>query len=413
MVQFSMLSRSTHLNRLIQRLHHFPVVALLGPRQVGKTTLARELAASWPGPVKHFDLEDPDDLARLSDPAFVLRPLTGLVVLDEIRTRPDLFPLLRVLADRPDVRTRFLILGSAAPELLKHAAESLAGRVAFHELDGFGFDELAATNSNATENHWIDTRWLRGGFPRSLLAGNPDASREWREAFIRTYLERDLPQLGINLPALTLRRFWTMLAHYHGQTWNSSEIARSLGVSDKTVGRYLDILEGTYMAYRLMPWHTNLGKREIKAPKVFVSDTGLLHTLLGLADTDDLLAHPKCGASWEGLIVHEIIRRSGAGRSEAFFWGVHTGAELDLLIVKNGRRMGFEVKLTRSPKVTAAMHSARKVLDLAQLWVICHGDGPPWAMSEGITAVPAGSIDSVFDSGSNDTNAGAMVDSTS
>jgi predicted AAA+ superfamily ATPase len=229
-----------------------------------------------------------------------------------------------------------------------------------------------------------------------LLAETQDTSREWREAFIRTYLERDLPQLGINLPAMTLRRFWTMLAHYHGQMWNSSEISRSLGVSDKTAGRYLDILEGTYMTYRLMPWHTNLGKRELKAPKVYVSDTGLLHSLLGLADTDALLAHPKCGASWEGFIVREIIRRSGARRDEAFFWGVHTGAELDLLIVKEGKLLGFEVKLTRSPKVTASMHAARKTLKLEHLHVICHGEGPPWAMSEGVTAVPAGSMQTIF-----------------
>jgi predicted AAA+ superfamily ATPase len=392
-----MLPRSGHLDHLAQRLSHFPVVALLGPRQVGKTTLARQFAETWAGPVKQFDLEDPDDQARLSDPAFVLRPLTGLVVLDEIQTRPDLFPLLRVLADRPDTPARFLILGSAAPELLKHAAESLAGRVAFQELDGFGLDELAAANgASGVGPHWLDTRWLRGGFPRALLAGDLRASQEWREAFIRTYLERDLPQLGINLPALTLRRFWTMLAHYHGQTWNSSEIARSLGVSDKTVSRYLDILEGTYMAYRLLPWHTNLGKREVKAPKVYVTDTGILHNLLRIADSDALLAHPKCGASWEGLMVREIIRRSGARRNEAFFWGVHTGAELDLLIVNNGKRMGFEIKLTGSPRITAAMRSARDVLNLDQLYVICHGEGSPWPLSDGITAVPAGSLDAVL-----------------
>jgi len=373
------------------------VVALLGPRQVGKTTLARQLAEAWAGPVKQFDLEDPDDQARLADPAFVLRPLTGLVVLDEIQTRPDLFPLLRVLADRTDTPARFLILGSAAPELLKQAAESLAGRVAFHELDGFGLDELAAANgASGVGPHWLDTRWLRGGFPRALLARDLRASQEWREAFIRTYLGRDLPQLGINLPTLTLRRFWTMLAHYHGQTWNSSEIARSLGVSDKTVSRYLDILEGTYMAYRLLPWHTNLGKREVKAPKVYVTDTGILHNLLGIADSDALLAHPKCGASWEGLMVREIIRRSGARRNEVFFWGVHTGAELDLLIVKNGKRLGFEIKLTRSPKVTAAMRSARDVLNLEHLYVICHGEGAPWQLSDGITAVPACSLDAVL-----------------
>jgi hypothetical protein len=381
-----MIPRPIHLDQLARRLANFPVVAMLGPRQVGKTTLARQLAAQWQGPVRHFDLEDPDDQARLADPAFVLRPLTGLVVLDEIQTRPDLFPLLRVLADRPDTPARFLLLGSAAPELLRHTAETLAGRVAFHELDGLALDEIAPDEAGAD---WLDTRWLRGGFPRALLADDLAGSREWRDAFIRTYLERDLPQLGINLPAITLRRFWTMLAHYHGQTWNGSELARALGVSDKTVSRYLDILEGTFMAFRLPPWHANLGKREVKSPKVYVADTGILHSLLGVGGLDDLLAHPKCGASWEGFMLHEVIRRTGAQRGEVFFWGVHTGAELDLLIHRGDRRLGFEIKLTRSPKVTPSMRSAREVLGLDQLYVVCHGEGEPWPLADGITAVPA------------------------
>jgi len=381
-----MIPRPIHLDQLARRLANFPVVAMLGPRQVGKTTLARQLAAQWQGPVRHFDLEDPDDQARLADPAFVLRPLTGLVVLDEIQTRPDLFPLLRVLADRPDTPARFLLLGSAAPELLRHTAETLAGRVAFHELDGLALDEIAPDEAGAD---WLDTRWLRGGFPRALLADDLAGSREWRDAFIRTYLERDLPQLGINLPAITLRRFWTMLAHYHGQTWNGSELARALGVSDKTVSRYLDILEGTFMAFRLPPWHANLGKREVKSPKVYVADTGILHSLLGVGGLDDLLAHPKCGASWEGFMLHEVIRRTGAQRGEVFFWGVHTGAELDLLIHRGDRRLGFEIKLTRSPKVTPSMRSAREALGLDQVYVVCHGEGEPWPLAEGITAVPA------------------------
>lgn len=386
MVKERMILRQAHLDKLVRRLADFPVVAMLGPRQVGKTTLARQLAAQWNGPVKHFDLEDPEDQARLTDPAFVLRPLSGLVVLDEIQTRPDLFPLLRVLADRPDVPARFLLLGSAAPALMRHTAESLAGRVMFHELEGLALDEIAPVQSGTD---WLDDRWLRGGFPRALLAKTLAGSRDWREAFIRTYLERDLPQLGINLPALTLRRFWTMLAHYHGQTWNGSELGRALGVSDKTVSRYLDILEGTYMAFRLMPWHTNIGKREVKAPKVYVTDSGILHSLLGVNGLENLLAHPKCGASWEGFIIREIIRRTAARSGEAFFWGVHTGAELDLLIHQNGRRLGFEIKLTRSPKVTPSMRSARELLALDCLYVMCHGTGEPWPLAEGITAVPA------------------------
>lgn len=381
-----MIPRKAHLDTLAECLANFPVVAMLGPRQVGKTTLARQVAAGWSGPFKHFDLEDPEDQARLADPSFILRSLTGLIILDEIQTRPDLFPLLRVLADRPDTPARFLILGSAAPELMRHTSQSLAGRVVFHELDGLALDEIALAREGT---EWLDERWLRGGFPRAFLSKNLATSREWRESFVRTYLERDLPQLGINLPSITLRRFWTMLAHYHAQTWNGSELGRALGVSDKTVSRYLDILEGTYMAFRLPPWHSNLGKREVKAAKVYVADSGILHSLLGVSGLDDLLAHPKCGASWEGFLIREIIRSTGAGRGEAFFWSVHTGAELDLLIIKDSRRIGFEIKLTRSPKVTPSMRSASDTLALHHLYVICHGDGCPWPLAKGITAVPA------------------------
>lgn len=376
------IPRQTHLLSVLSALGQFPVVTLLGPRQVGKTTLARQVAAQWPGAHHHFDLEDPDDLARLSDPAFALRPLTGLIVLDEIQTQPHLFPLLRVLADRSDQPARFLLLGSAAPALLKNTSESLAGRVAFHELDGLNLEEVTQDA--------MDDLWLRGGFPRAFLAADTAASRAWREAFIRTYLERDLPQLGINLPALTLRRFWTMLGHYHAQTWNGSELARALGVSDKTVSRYLDILEGTFMAWRLRPWHANVGKREVKAPKVYLSDTGLLHSLLGIADQDLLMAHPKCGASWEGFALQEVIRRTKAQREECYFWALHSGAELDFLLVRAGRRLGFEVKLTRSPRVTPSMRAAQQALGLDHLYVLCHAldQAAPWPLAEGITAVP-------------------------
>jgi hypothetical protein len=384
-----MILRTRHLELLKRQLANFPVVAILGARQVGKTTLVRQLEEDWDGPKRHFDLEDPDDQARLADPAFILRELKGLVVLDEIQLRPDIFPLLRVLADRPGTPARFLILGSAAPELLKHTAESLAGRVVFHELDGLALDEIAPV---ASTSDWLNNRWLRGGFPRALLASDSQLSREWREAFIRTYLERDLPQLGIHLPALTLRRFWTMLAHYHGQTWNGSELSRSLGVSDKTVSRYLDILEGTFMAFRLTPWHANVGKREVKAPKVYVADTGLLHSLLGIGEQDALLAHPKCGASWEGFILREIIRSTGAKRGEAFFWGVHGGAELDLFILQDQARLGFEIKLTKSPQVTASMRTSKEMLELDHLYVMCHGEGEPWPLAEGVTAVPAANL---------------------
>ena len=385
-----MILRTQHLAALKRQLSNFPVVAILGARQVGKTTLARQLQEDWEGPVRRFDLEDPDDQARLADPSFVLRDLTGLVVLDEIQLRPDLFPLLRVLADRPGTPARFLILGSAAPELLKATAQSLAGRVIFYELDGLALNEIAPSDTQDAD--WLNRRWLRGGFPRALLASDLQLSRDWRDAFIRTYLERDLPQLGINLPALTLRRFWTMLAHYHGQTWNGSELSRAMGVTDKTVSRYLDILEGTFMALRLQPWHANVGKREVKAPKVYVADSGLLHSLLGIGSLEALLAHPKCGASWEGFILRELIRVVGAKRNEAFFWSVHGGAELDLLILKDGQRLGFEIKLTHSPSVSASMHSARKALELDHLYLLCHGTGDPWALAQGVTAVPAANL---------------------
>jgi uncharacterized protein len=385
------IQRPRHLLTLQAKLSHFPVVAMLGARQVGKTTLAKQLAKEWKGPSHHFDLEDPDDQARLGDPSFVLRELRGLVVIDEVQLRPDLFPLLRVLADRPESPAKFLLLGSAAPELLKATAETMAGRVVFHRLDCLEWSEVApVVDSSGTE--WMDELWVKGGFPRAFLAKSMGVSREWREAFIRTYLERDLPQLGINLPAVTLRRFWTMLAHYHGQTWNGSELARSLGVSDKTVSRYLDILEGTFMAFRLLPWHTNVGKREIKSPKVFVSDTGLLHSLLGIATHEDLLAHPKCGASWEGAIIRELLHRFDVQRGEAFFWGTHSGADLDLLVVRGSTRLGFEIKLTKSPKVTASMRTAVEVLGLEHVYVMCHGQGTPWELAEGITAVPAGNL---------------------
>ena len=386
-----MIPRPRHLFTLQAKFSHFPVVAMLGARQVGKTTLSKLLAKQWEGPFHHFDLEDPDDQARLGDPSFALRELRGLVVIDEVQMRPDLFPLLRVLADRLDAPAKFLLLGSAAPELLKAAAETMAGRVVFHHLDVLKWSEVAPAVDPAGPE-WMDERWLRGGFPRAFLAKSMGVSREWREAFIRTYLERDLPQLGISLPAQTLRRFWTMLAHYHGQPWNGSELARSLGVSDKTVARYLDILEGTFMAFRLLPWHANVGKREIKSPKVYVSDTGLLHSLLGIARQEDLLAHPKCGASWEGAIIRELLHRFDLQRGEAFFWGTHSGADLDLFVIKDLTRLGFEIKLTKSPKVTSSMKTAVEVLGLDHLYVMCHGQGAPWALAKGITAVPAGNL---------------------
>lgn len=387
-----MISRSFLVKEIEKRFSHFPVIAILGPRQVGKTTLAKEYGTRWKkGPVTHFDLEDPDDMARLANLSFTLKSLTGLVILDEVQLKPEIFPLLRVLADRKPVPARFLILGSAAPELLKNASESLAGRISFLEMQGFSLAELKNVRKPA-KNALLDQRWLRGGFPGSFLAKNLSLSEEWRNAFIRTYLERDVPQLGITLSAVTLRRFWTMVAHYHGQTWNGNELARSLGVTNKTVTRYLDILEGTFMAFRLQPWSVNLKKREIKAPKVYLNDTGLLHSLLSIGPEEELLSHPKCGASWEGFMIGQIAQELQVSRNEMFFWGLHAGAELDLLIAKNKKRLGFEIKLTNSPAITPSMRSALETLKLHHLYVICHGDGKPWPLAEKITAVPAMNI---------------------
>src|SRR6185369_4851349 len=348
-----MVDRPAHLARLRSLLTQFPVVAVIGARQVGKTTLAMAYSDGFEGAVTRFDLENPRHLHRLDDALFALEGLSGLVVLDEIQLRPELFPVLRVLADRPGAPARFLVLGSAAPELLRQSSESLAGRIAYHELGGLSLDEVGTDHLAAL--------WLRGGFPLSYLAATETASGEWRQQFIRTYLERDLSELGLQLPSTTMRRFWSMLAHYHGELWNGSELARAFGVSQKTVVGYLDTLCSTFMAKRLEPWHENVAKRQVKAPKIYLADSGILHTLLGLESRDDVLGHPKVGASWEGFAVGEIVDHLGARPEECFFWKVHSGAELDLLIRRGNQSRGFELKLTSSPRVTSSMRSALEV----------------------------------------------------
>ena len=350
---------------------------MIGPRQGGKTTLARQLASQWQGAVHFFDLEDPRDAARLASPMLALEPLVGLVILDEIQTQTQLFPVLRVLADRTPCVTRFLILGSAAPELAQQSAESLAGRVAYHELPGFNLAEVGVDNTRRL--------WLQGGFPRAYLEPQA-ASARWRQAFSRTYLERDIPALGLRLPAATLRRFWGMLAHYHGQTWNGAELARAFGVSEKTVRHYLDILSATFMVRVLPPWHENLGKRTVKAPKIYLADSGMLHTLLGLENEAALMSHPKVGASWEGFAMAQVIAALGATPEQCHYWKLHTGAELDLLIQQNGERRGFEFKLTDSPRTSASMHSAMQSLRLKSLHVV-HAGAHSYPMAEGIHAL--------------------------
>ena len=361
-----MILRDKELRTLQRLLKTYPAVGIIGARQVGKTTLAKVLSETEQNTVTHFDLENPEDLARLSDPMLVLKELRGLVIIDEIQRFPELFQVLRVLIDRPDINTRFLILGSASPVLLQQGSESLAGRIIYHELGGFSLEEVGIQKYKQL--------WLRGGFPRSYLARTNSESTEWRRAFIRTFLERDLPQLGISIRSTTLRRFWTMIAHYHGQTWNSSEFGRSFGVADTTVRNYLDLLSSALVVRQLPPWYENISKRQVKAPKIYITDTGIAHTLLNIYKMEDLESHPKVGATWEGFVIDQIIRKSGAHIDECFFWATHAGAELDLLIVRGNNRVGFEIKRTSSPTITPSMRNALSDLNLQSINVIHSGD---------------------------------------
>lgn len=363
----SPIKRPVLLDRIAEELSVSKVVALLGPRQSGKTTIARELCKISPIPfhpgLNYFDLEDPAHLERLSTPKLALEPLTGLVVIDEVQLRPDLFPVLRVLVDRENLASRFLILGSASRDLIQQGSETLAGRIGFVEVTPFGLAETAE----------IERLWVRGGFPPAFLAANDAASGRWRANYIRTFLERDIPALGVQIPAATLRRFWTMLAHYHGQSFNASEIGKSLGVADTTAKRYLDLLAGTFMVRSLSPWFENLGKRQVKTPKIYFRDSGIFHQLMGIPDMSALVVHPKLGASWEGFALEQVIRLSGASEEEVYFWGVHNQGELDLFLIKEGRRRGFEVKYTDAPGITAAQRLALDCLRLDRLDIVCPG----------------------------------------
>lgn len=356
-----MIQRAAYLREIERKLKANPIVAILGPRQVGKTTLARAIAAGQPH--HFFDLEDPVSLARLEHPKSALEPLTGLILLDEVQRKPALFDLLRVLADRRPVPARFLMLGSASPQLVRGVSETLAGRMSFVDLAGFDLTEVKPAAFRKL--------WWRGGFPRSFLASSDTASSEWRQDFIRTFLERDIPQLGINIPAATLRRFWSMVAHFHGQVWNAADFARSLGASEPTARRYLDILTSAFMARQLPPWFENLGKRQVKAPKIYVRDTGLLHSLLALDTFAALEGHHKLGASWEGFAIEQIL--SHTGDRDAYFWGTHAGAELDLMITLQGKRYGFEIKYGDAPALTKSMHIALQDLQLERLFVVYPG----------------------------------------
>jgi len=377
------IERNRHYRALKHLLRQFPVVAILGARQVGKTTLARLLLDERKGPVELFDLEDPADLARLDDPRLALSGLKGLVAIDEVQRQPELFPVLRVLADRKPLRCRFLVLGSASPSLLRQSSESLAGRIGYYTLNGFHLDEVGIER--------MDRLWTRGGFPRSFLARSNADSLTWRRSFIRTFLERDLPQLGIRVPAPVLSRFWSMLAHYHGQVWNSSEFARSFGVSDKTVRHYLDILSEALVVTQLQPWHENLRKRQVRSPKIYVRDSGLLHSLLGIDDRRSLDRHPKLGASWEGFVIHQVMEWCGEDMGQWHFWATHSGAELDLLWLRGNQRFGFEVKRTAAPRLSRSIVTAIEDLGLDRAFVI-HAGERTFPLHDRVTAVAADRI---------------------
>lgn len=358
----SMIQRPTAIKRVLDAFRVHPVVAILGPRQCGKTTLARMIAKQEPS--TYFDLENPVDLRRLSSaPLNALKDLSGLVVIDEVQRQPSLFELLRVLVDDPDRTARFLLLGSASPHLVKSVSESLAGRIGFVDLSGFDLSEVGVKNQALL--------WTRGGFPRAFLADDDSTSMNWRDDFIRTFLERDIPQLGISVPAETLRRFWTMIAHYHGQIWNGAEFARSMGTSEHTARRYLDILAGAYVVRVLPPWFENVGKRQVKAPKIYIRDSGILHALLQLRSLADVQGHPKLGASWEGFALEQLL--AVLNSRDIYFWATHGGAELDFLTMRTGKRYGFEFKYADAPTRTRSMVVAVKDLNLEKLWVIYPG----------------------------------------
>ncbi len=373
------ISRIPHLRNLARLLRENPVVALLGARQVGKTTLAGALTRQRRGSVTWFDLEHPRDLRQLDEPTLTLEPLRGLVVLDEIRNRPELFPVLRVLADRSPLPARFLVLGSASPELLRQGSETLAGRIAFYELPGFDLAEVGTA-------HW-QRLWLRGGFPRAYLPRAHRQSGEWRANFVRTFVERDLPHLGAVTAPRMLTDFWTMMSHYHGQIWNSSELGRAFGVAHTTVRGYLDLLTDTFVVRQLPPWTENIGKRVVKSPKVYVADSGLLHTLLGIERPADLASHPKVGASFEGFALEQVLRRLALRPREAFFWATHAGAELDLLVIRGRRRLGFEFKRTDAPKLTRSMSVSLDTLRLDRIDVI-HAGNQAFRLHDKVRAVP-------------------------
>jgi hypothetical protein len=370
-----MIERASLLKEIKDALNRSRVVALIGPRQCGKTTMARQIVL--PDSPNYFDLENPVSLARLDEPMTALQDLRGTVVVDEIQRRPDLFPTLRVLSDRNPVPARFLILGSASPALLRQSSESLAGRITVIPMGGFRLEEVGV---GTQRKHWV-----RGGFPPSYLAKTDKESLDWRRDFVSTFLERDVPQFGIKIPSTSLFRFWSVTAHYHGQIWNAAEAARTLNISENTARNYMDLLQDLFMIRQLRPWHANLGKRQVKSPKVYFRDTGLLHYLLGIKTESELNLHPRSGASWEGYVIEEIFKSTRP--DEIYFWATHSGAELDLLAIKDNKRIGVECKRMDAPKLTPSMRVAMTALELDRLVVVYPGS-QPYALAEKINVVP-------------------------
>lgn len=377
----SPINRQRQLDLLRQYLDFSPVVAILGPRQSGKTTLAKSVEADH-----YFDLENPRDLARLEHPQTALEHLVGLVVIDEVQLRPDLFPLLRFLADQQE-DTRYLILGSASRDLIRQGNETLAGRILFLHLSGFALDEVKPAN-------WRQL-WWKGGFPRSYLAPSEELGRKWREDYISTFLERDIPQFGIQVPAATLRRFWVMLSHFHGNLINYSDLGRSLQVADTTIRHYLDILESTFMVRVLHPWFTNTSKRLVKRPKIYLNDSGLFHTLQSMESLSSLESHPKLGSSWEGFALNQLIQLSGIPDNRFYFWATQSGAEVDLFWQHDGKNFGAEFKYGDAPRRTRSMTTAMKDLDLEHLWVVYPGQ-EDYPIGENASVVSIQNIQSIF-----------------